>query len=530
MALLKQKLDDWLNQVSYAELNSTGYVPTEFALTFMNFIKLVNGNEGESHKTPPVHLKMLDKITNPSAYIANLCFRGAAKTTLFMEYFTLYLAAFNYLPTLGKVEGMIYVSDSMDNGVKSARKNIEFRYNNSEFLQQWIPKATFTDNYLEFKNTEGDMLGVKMFGAKTGLRGTKIFGKRPVVAVLDDLVSDDDSKSKAAMIAIKDTVYKGVNHALDPTRRKVIFNGTPFNMDDILIEAVESGAWDVNVWPVCEKFPCPEEEFVGAWEDRFTYKYVREQYDMAAKTGKLAAFFQELMLRITSEEERLVQDGDIRWYDRTRLLEHKSSFNFYITTDFATSAKQTADYSVISVWAYNSNGDWFWVDGICVRQTMDKSIDDLFRLVQMYKPQQTGIEITGQQGAFISWIRNEMISRNIWFNLASSDEKSSTPGIRPMTDKLSRFNLVVPWFKSGKMYYPTDMRRSPVVEHHMEQLRLVTSSGIKGKDDVIDTISMLGYLKPWKPSDSIAGSPQENNYWEAELNSGPVSSLSSYIV
>lgn len=56
--------------------------------------------------------------------------------------------------------------------------------------------------------------------AKTGLRGTKIFGKRPKIAILDDLVSDEDSTSLASMEKIKDTVYKGVNHALDPTKRK----------------------------------------------------------------------------------------------------------------------------------------------------------------------------------------------------------------------------------------------------------------------------------------------------------------------
>jgi predicted phage terminase large subunit-like protein len=301
-------------------------------------------------------------------------------------------------------------------------------------------------------------------------------------------------------------------------------------MDDILIEAVESGAWDVNVWPVCEKFPCSKEEFVGAWEDRFTYEYVREQYDIAQKTGKLAAFFQELMLRITSEEERLVQDGDVRWYSRTKVLENKQSFNFYVTTDFATSAKQTADYSVISVWAYNSNGDWFWIDGVCARQTMDKSIDDLFRLVQMYKPQQVGIEVTGQQGAFISWIRNEMISRNIWFGLASSGEKDNSPGIRPTTDKLSRFNLVVPWFKAGKMYFPEEMKSTPIVQIFMEQIRLVTSTGIKGKDDCIDTISMLAFMKPWKPSDSVAVTSTELELWEEEEKHLPVNSLSSYIV
>lgn len=526
---IKQELDQWLDQVDYGEINSSDYMPSEFALTFMNFIKLVNGGQGESHKTPPVHLKMLDKVVGGRDYVANLCFRGAAKTTLFMEYFSLFLGVFHCLPGFGAVDGMIYVSDSMDNGVKSARKNIEFRYNNSPFLQEWIPEAKFTDAYIEFKNKNGEMLGIKMFGAKTGLRGTKIFGKRPVIAILDDLVSDDDANSKAAMIAIKDTVYKGVNHALDPTRRKVIFNGTPFNKEDILIEAVESGAWDVNVWPVCERFPCTRDEFVGAWPDRFTFDYVLSQYELAEKTGKLASFYQELMLRISSEDERLVQDDEIRWYSRPALLSNKGNYNFYITTDFATSKKQTADYNVISVWAYNSNADWFWVDGICVRQTMDHTINDLFRFIQAYSPQQVGIEISGQQGAFIQWLQQEMLSRNIWFNFASS-EKHGAPGIRSQGDKLARFNMVVPWFKMGKFYFPTEMRQSTIVGHFMQQIRLATSSGIKGKDDCLDTISQLAYFKPWKPAETAALRQAADGVWEPDEDEAPASGMSSYIV
>jgi predicted phage terminase large subunit-like protein len=526
MSLKKQGLDQWLNEVDYSLLNSSEYVPSEFALTFMNFIKLVNGGQGESHKTPPVHLAMLDKVVNGSPYIANLCWRGAAKTTLFMEYFSLFLGVFHYLPNFGAVEGMIYVSDSMDNGVKSARKNIEFRYNNSEFLQNWIPQASFTDNYIEFCNKSGERLGVKMFGAKTGIRGTKIFGKRPVLAVLDDLVSDDDANSRASMLTIKDTVYKGVNHALDPVRRKMIFNGTPFNKDDILVEAVESGGWDVNVWPVCEKFPCTKKEFRGAWPDRFTFEYIKAQYDMAVATGKIGSFMQELMIRITSEEARLVQDAEIRWYKRQKLLEMRGIYNFYITTDFATSKKTTADNSVISVWAYNANGDWFWVDGVCKRQTMDKTIDDLFRLASEYHPQQVGIEVTGQQGAFIDWLRNEMMSRNIWFNFASS-EKNGQAGIRPTVDKLSRFNLVVPWFKAGKIYFPEELKLSEILGQFMNELRLATVDGLKGKDDCIDTISMLGYLKPWKPSDTLPDS-HKSSLWD-EATEQEASPRSSYI-
>lgn len=530
--LIKQELDDWLENVNYTDLNDGSYVPSGFSLTFMNFIKLVNGKEGESHKTPPVHLKMLDKLENTtSENVLNLCFRGAAKTTLFFEYLVLFIAFYGCLPNFGMVSAMIYVSDSMENGVKSARKNIEFRYHNSDFLKEWIPGAKFTDNYIEFTNKEGHRLGIKMFGAKTGIRGTKIFGKRPVLAVLDDLISDDDSKSKTSMDAIKDTVYKGVNHALDPTRRKIIFNGTPFTREDIMVEAVESGAWDVNVWPVCETWPCSEEDFVGAWPDRFTYAYVKKQYDDAVLLGKTAGFMQELMLRITSSEDRLVQDDEIRSYKRTKLLEYKNAYNFYITTDFATSEKQSADYSVIAVWAYNANGDWFWVDGVCERQHMGKSLNDLFRLVGEYRPQSVGIEVSGQQGAFIKWIQNEMLSKNIWFNFASS-ANSNAPGVRPVANKLTRFNQVVPLFKAGHIYFPEEMRSSKIMAHYYGQLRLATKNGLKGKDDCIDTISMLMYMDPWKPTDDSHNRVGDNGgpLWNDEELEQNASALSSYIV
>lgn len=526
----KKSLDEWLDEVDYTVLNSPSYMPSEFALTFMNWIKLVNGSEGESHITPPVHLAMLDKITmGTKKYIANLCFRGAAKTTLFFEYLVLFLAQFGYLPGLGKVEGMIYVSDSMENGVASARKNVEFRYNNSPYLQRWIPHAKFTDKYLEFRNISGHLLGCKMFGAKTGLRGTKIFGKRPVLAVLDDLVSDDDARSPTAMESINDTVYKGVNHALDPTRRKTILNGTPFNTEDILIQAVESGAWDVNVWPVCERFPCTREEFVGAWPDRFSYDMVAEQYQLHKDTGKLAAFYQELMLRITTGEEQLVQSGELRWYSRAALLKRKSDFNFYITTDFATSAKQKSDFSVISVWAYNSNGDWFWVDGMVEKQTMEKNIDALFKFVLAYSPQSVGIEVNGQQKGFIAWIQREMMARNVYFNLASS-EKSGDPGIRSVADKLSRFNMVVPWFKVGKFHFPEELRESKALSIGLAQIALVTKSGIKGKDDFVDTVSMLGMMTVWKPQGAIPTSEVEVDLWEDVHGEPEPSALASYIV
>ena len=156
----KQSVDAWLNEVDY-KLMEKEYIPSPFALTFMNFIKLVNGTEGESNKPPVFHLKMLDKLATKEQYIVNLVFRGAAKTTLFMEYLSLYLGVFHYIPNFGSVDGMIYISDSMENGVRSARKNIEHRYNNSDFLQEWLPQATFTDAYIEFTNKNREKLNFR---------------------------------------------------------------------------------------------------------------------------------------------------------------------------------------------------------------------------------------------------------------------------------------------------------------------------------------------------------------------------------
>ena len=527
-ALAPWKVEDYLNNISYSV--PSDYVPSDFALEFVTFIKLVNGKEGEEHKTPLVHYYMLDTITKGGKRVINLCHRGIAKTTLMGEYLFLYIATYGEIPGFGKVDLALYVSDSIENGVKNMRKNLEFRWDNSEFLKQYVPRIHFTDIRWEFENADGKLFIIKGYGAKTGVRGAKEMGKRPQLAILDDLISDEDARSATVIAAVEDTVYKAVNYALHPTKNMIIWSGTPFNSKDPLYKAVESGAWAVNVFPVCEQFPCAREDFRGSWPDRFTYDYVKKQYDDAIKLGKVDTFNQELMLRIMSEEDRLIQDHDIGWYKIDAVLRNKQRFNFYITTDFATSEKQKADFSVISVWAYNNVGDWLWVDGLVKRQTMDKNIDALFRFAQMYKPQGVGIEVTGQQGGFIQWIQEQMLDRNIFFPLAS-EGNDTKPGIRPNTNKLVRFNTVVPLFKARKMFFPVEKKNSPELAEAITELSLVTPGGFKSKhDDFIDTISMLSSMNPWKPSEEAPITIGENGMWELDVDDEPVDRIISYIV
>ena len=513
---MSKTVSEYLNEVDYEKLKD--YKPSSATLEFINFIQMCEDGQTEN-KTPVVHLVALDKAFSSNKATAIMCHRGFAKSTLFAEMLFLFIACFGRLPGgKDKVNFALYIADSIDNGVKSLRKNMEFRYQNSEFLKRMIPNTTvkysdengddvdvtagrkFTDVRIEFANVRGDHFVLRLYGAKTGVRGAKELGVRPQLAIIDDIISDEDARSETVISSIEDVIHKAVKYALHPKKHKVIWLGTPFNANDPLYKAVESGSYEVACFPVCEKFPCTKEEFRGSWEDRFDYEYVKASYEEALGVGKVDSFYQELMLQIMSDENRIVRDEDIIWFEKNEVLKYKHNYNFYITTDFATSEKSSADYSVISVWGINNNGDYLLVDGVCKQQLMDKNIDDLFVLASVYKPLGVGIEVSGQQKGFVSWIQSEMVKRNVFFNLLSSNNDGQ-PGIRPIADKFARFNLFLPRIKAKKLWMPKELKGSAWMNEFIDEISKASISGFKSKhDDVLDTISMLASFEVYKPS------------------------------
>ena len=513
---MSKTVSEYLNEIDYEKLKD--YKPSSATLEFINFIQMCEDGQMEN-KTPVVHLVALDKAFNSSKATAIMCHRGFAKSSLFAEMLFLFIACFGRLPgSKDKVNFALYIADSIDNGVKSLRKNMEFRYQNSEFLKRMIPNTTvkysdengddvdvtagrkFTDVRIEFANVRGDHFVLRLYGAKTGVRGAKELGVRPQLAIIDDIISDEDARSETVISSIEDVIHKAVKYALHPKKHKVIWLGTPFNANDPLYKAVESGSYEVACFPVCEKFPCSKEEFRGSWEDRFDYEYVKASYEEALGVGKVDSFYQELMLQIMSDENRIVRDEDIIWFEKNEVLKYKHNYNFYITTDFATSEKSSADYSVISVWGINNNGDYLLVDGVCKQQLMDKNIDDLFVLASVYKPLGVGIEVSGQQKGFVSWIQSEMVKRNVFFNLLSSNNDGQ-PGIRPIADKFARFNLFLPRIKAKKLWMPKELKGSAWMNEFIDEISKASISGFKSKhDDVLDTISMLASFEVYKPS------------------------------
>ena len=123
-----------------------------------------------------------------------------------------------------------------------------------------------------------------------------------------------------------------------------------------------------------------------------------------------------------------------------------------------------------------------------------------------------------------------MIKRQVYFNFASEGNKSE-PGIRPATDKVTRFQGMVPLFKLGKMFFPKQKRHGIEMQEMYNEVSLASPSGLRAKkDDFIDTISQLAYMKPIAPSAGVDSKGVGFNPWDDDDKEPSVSVMSSYLV
>ena len=336
--------------------------------------------------------------------------------------------------------------------------------------------------------------------------------------VFDDIISDEDARSPTIIQTIEDTVYKAVSKALDPTRQKQVWLGTPFNQNDPIYKAAESGRWEVACYPIAEDFDATttREDFRGSWEERFNYDYVKDEFDTAMALGRPDDFYKELMLRIANSDDRLIPEKSIARYDRNRfLLENKDNLYYYITTDAGVSENKTADFSVIQVWGVSHDKKIYLVDWWLGKVKSSEFLKELFKMTKKWKKnlQGVGIEVNGQQKGTISFIEEKMIEEDEFFFLLSENGNiNGEKGIRnaPGMKKYDRFKAIEPWFSSGKIVIPEGYKDDEFIIEFDNEIKLVskTNTGRKiGKarhDDVLDAIAMLGVIEIINPPKDLA--------------------------
>lgn len=490
-------------------MNYNLYIPSEESLRFISFVR-ASGNEEFS--SPELHYKMADLLFSSDPKDKNVleeCCRGVGKSTV-AEYAVIYAAAKGEWPGFGKCPFIVFLGASAEGNVKQFFKNVASKISNSTFLSQVVTVKRVTDKEIELVNADGVEMFIAGKGMNVNWRGARSpSGHRPSILLADDILHNDSATSETIRKTIETNWFASALPALAP-KHKIIYIGTPISEDDLLHKLKNSGSYSVVRFPLCEKFPVVKEDYKSVWPDRFSYEYALDMYNQFKSAGTTQLFYQEYLLQVTDLTTLLVDEDDIRWYDPSLVLKNKENYNFYISTDFATSTKKSADFSTIGVWAVSSNNDWLLVDGQCTRQTMQENIDDLFRYVKKWNPLSVGIESSGQQGGFISIMEEMMMTRNIWFTFAKKPG-SKDVGIRPIKDKVHRFVTgVQPKFKQNKVWLPKpelagkiSPRLVELVDELVHELgKFTLAGGVKAlsHDDALDLLNQLSEMELYAPS------------------------------
>jgi len=522
-------MDKALDSIDYSFKN---YKPSERALEFFNIMRLVQGSDFEFN-TPMMHYfivdalfglvtkdmfpysqEVRDAITINAKRVAILASRGAAKSTVVTTFMPVYFAVKGELPNYGHVHFMLGVAASQQGGGRVMCKAIQSMCQDSVFCNEYFESMRFTETEAEFtRKGKGDLNSrtflFRAMGYSGGVRGTRSnvgANRVDIIAFDDTILNTAAAYSETQMSTLEEIMFSDAENALKGGGKgRVWIVATPFHSSDPNVKIIHSKAYTPLLFPICEKIDADTKpnEIVSVWNDMHPPKAIYDQYHQAKSSNKLQSFMQERMLRITSEEERMIPEYMLSWYDsRGAILANIANFTVVITTDFTASNSSNGDYSGAAAWAISANNDKYLLDLFLEKCSINEQYKALFKMVSKWSNRganiEVGVEVDGQQQINLHALDRMMIEKNIWFRYARQKGKGhSQIGIRSRGagSKLDRIRMMLPDFEMNRVKFPSELKESPQLKEMLLELRQISHAGIgSAHDDAIDLISQLALI------------------------------------
>ena len=547
--------------LDHVDLKLDWYIPSDEAIKFIIFIRLVLGEEPENDNSKPhyffadcffqsANVKPFFQVRNVDfdglkSETVVLCSREFAKSVL-TTYIILFMAAEGSLPNFGRINYGLYVSDSMRNGVKKMMGRLKGVFYESKYLQGLFEEVSFTqedavfvrkpsskkeiDDYNHTVNVmkqkpefaPGRMkrtFKVDGLGCSTSSRGASNVLTRPQFVFIDDVVANEtDARSEVILESIESTIESDIRGGLSGTGYVIMAIGTPFSATDPIYRRVEEGLMLPVVFPRALEMPTDdlaEEDFVSVWPNRHTYKSCRKEYRAAKKAKddgnntKMRKLNQEHYLRIASDDERMIPDTLIQWYSRTDFERNMDRYKVYITTDLTTS-EEDGCLSAIIAWAVNDNMDWFMQDISLTQLGISAQYDVIFAMARYYRQKtgsvvSVGIETDGNQKAHIQGIKERMLRTGDYFDIAR--QKGSKFGSEGISSRLIggskhwRMKMMLPMFQNRKMYFPLELKTNNNLIELMDEIKGLTFTSCTSRFlDGIDSVSLINSMDVQYPA------------------------------
>lgn len=322
-------------------------------------------------------------------------------------------------------------------------------------------------------------------GTGQHIRGLKDRFQRPTLIIFDDPEDENNTKTAEAMADNLDYLQKGIVHAMDRRRGRVMVIGTPLHERCMVMTLKEMSDWHSQHYSAEHD---PDNE-VALWPSHISWEELMKEKQGMEESQRLSVYYQELCCKIIPDETRLFRpeyiqyyEGSTEWVGSHGFLKHRMitsygdpvsdwqtvPINIYTGIDPATSTSTVADWFVIFHTAVDHRGNRFVLPYVRERLAPSDAIQRILAEYYKWNPKMVSIETSGQQETFRDILRNM--------------EGVHIPGLSrkhsPREKKEKRhLELLEPYLRGGKVYLQRGMK--PLIDEMMMHP--------KGKhDDLLD--------------------------------------------
>ncbi len=433
---------------------------------------------GHYFNLPPAqfHKKLLKILEDDRAEAVGVIgFRGSAKSTFCSLAYPIWCAI------SGKFNFMVLINDTTPQ-VKLNMANIKAELEENELI-----KLDFPESYIANQNkwTETELqIGKDIFliGKSRGqkVRGLRFRQYRPQLIIIDDPEDLEWTRKKPNRDKTERWLNTEVVPAQEENKCKLIIIGNLLHKDALMGRLKKRGTFKIFEFSLLDK------DGNCTWRGKYpTKKSIKKQKEKVANN---VIWQREYLLKILAEEEQVITENDITYYDPER-LQLKGEMGIVpmdagAGVDLAISEKETADFTSI-------------VAGLVAKEYVTVGLDGTkgngVKVVYI-KPNPVNLRLDLEQTINHATTVHRALPRgaklfveSVAYQLACIKEmrKKGLPvkEMRAIRDKRARLETVAMYIKQGLVRFP-----AKGCEDLIEQL---IGFGVEEHDDMVDALVYL---------------------------------------
>lgn len=410
------------------------------------------------------HLELFKILQNRAiAAHAIIGFRGSAKSTISSLAFPLWCALTK------RYHFILIINDTV------SQMEINIMNIKTELEENKRIKEDF-DTYATNRWTKDAILvstGVYILGRSRGqkVRGLRWRQYRPDLIIADDVEDYEWVRKKPNRDKTERWFLTEVVAGQEETHAKLIVIGNMLHRDALMSRLKKMGLYKMSEFPLID----PETKKV-TWAAK--YPSVAAVKKRREEVKYNTVWSREYLLKVIAEDEQVIRESDITYYDPERLTAPVESVRIKAAAagtgvDLAISEKDNADYTsmVSGIVAIEDGQKILYVKPNPVHERIDLA-QTVSRVETLTKTLPMGnrffVEDVGYQKAAIK----EMQKRQL-----------PVQSIRPVSDKRARLETVAIYIKQGIVRFPTDGCDELLTE--------LFGFGVEEHDDLVDALVYL---------------------------------------